>query len=177
MEAPRASRGDRRPGFAVAVLILGLIALTLGGLLYFELLTVGQFAALIALAFILTLGLFFTIRARGVGGKALALIGTLIVLGIIAGGIVFSGAPLLGETPAPTASVNPGAGETPTGSPGSVATPPPTIGGAPGGVDLTVAEFGVSLVSMIAGILSVIVSVVALAVARGSNRTPSASRL
>jgi hypothetical protein len=72
MEAQRASEGGRRPGFAVAVLILGLIALILGGLLFFQLLTVEQFFAALILAFILVLGILFTIRARGAGGKALA---------------------------------------------------------------------------------------------------------
>src|SRR5215510_2778361 len=95
MEAPRASRGGRRPGLAVAVLILGLIALILGGLLFFKLLTVEQFFAALILAFILTLGIVFTIRARGAGEKALALAGTLILLGVVAGGILFSGLPVL----------------------------------------------------------------------------------
>jgi hypothetical protein len=41
--------------------------------------------------------------------------------------------------------------------------------------DFAVAEFGVSLISMVAGILSVIVSLIALVAARGANRPPSAS--
>jgi hypothetical protein len=184
MEAQRANRSGRRPRFAVAVLILGLIALVLGGLLYFNLLTVEQFAALFIVAFILVLGLFFTIRARGIGGKALALLGTLIVLAVsvVAGGILFSGlGPLQGEVSAPTETVNPGTGVTPTvdGSPvptfAATATPQHPVGTAPGGVDLTLAEFGVSIISMVAGILSVIVSVFALFAARGANRPPSVS--
>jgi hypothetical protein len=79
MEAQRASQGGRRPGFAVAVLILGLIALILGSLLFFQLLTVEQFFAALILAFILVLGILFTIRARGAGGKALAVVGALIL--------------------------------------------------------------------------------------------------
>ena len=176
MEAQRASRGGRRPGFAVAVLILGLIALILGGLLFFKLLTVEQFFAALILAFILTLGIIFTIRARGAGGKALAIAGTLILLGVVAGGILFSGAPVLqGSAPAPTATVNPGAGVTPTGSPGAEGTPPPTFASPPGNVDFALAEFGVSIISMVAGVLSVIVSVIALFAARAANRPPSAS--
>ncbi len=127
MEAPRASRSGRRPGFAVAVLILGLIALILGGLLFFQLLTVEQFFAALILTFILALGIIFTIRARGAGGKALAVVGTLILLGVVAGGILFSGLPVLQEASAPTATVNPGAGVTPTGSPGTEATPTPGL--------------------------------------------------
>jgi hypothetical protein len=65
MEAQRTSRSGRRPGFAVAVLILGLIALILGGLLFFQLLTVEQFFAALILAFILTLGIIFIIRRAG----------------------------------------------------------------------------------------------------------------
>jgi hypothetical protein len=181
MEAQRASRSGRRPGFAVAVLILGLIALILGGLLFFELLTVEQFFAALILAFILTLGIVFTIRARGVGGKTVALIGTLIVLGVVAGGVFFSGLPLLKEASAPTVTVNPGAGVTPTANgspiPTFVATStPPVTGGAPSGkVDFALAEFGVSIISMVAGILSVIVSVIALFAARAANRPPSVS--
>jgi uncharacterized membrane protein HdeD (DUF308 family) len=177
MEAQRASRSGRRPGFAVAVLILGLIALILGALLFFQLLTVEQFFAALILAFILALGIIFTIRARGAGGKALAVVGTLILLGVVAGGILFSGLPVLqGEASAPpTATVNPGTGVTPTGLPGAEPTPPPTFAAHPGAVDFTLAEFGVSLISMVAGILSVIVSVIALFAARAANRPPPAS--
>jgi uncharacterized membrane protein HdeD (DUF308 family) len=176
MEAQRASRSGRRPGFAVAVLILGLIALILGGLLFFQLLTVEQFFAALILAFILALGIIFTIRARGAGGKALAVVGTLILLGVVAGAVIFSGLPVLqGEASAPTATVNPGAGVTPTGLPGAEPTPPPTFAAPPGAVDFTLAEFGVSLISMVAGILSVIVSVIALFAARAANRPPPAS--
>jgi hypothetical protein len=176
MEAQRASRSGGRPGFAVAVLILGLIALIFGGLLFFQLLTVEQFFAALILAFILALGIIFTIRARGAGGKALAVVGTLILLGVVAGGILFSGAPVLqGSAPAPTATVNPGAGVTPTSSPGTEATPTPGPGAISAPVDFTLAEFGVSLISMVAGILSVIVSVIALFAARGANRPPSGS--
>jgi len=176
MEAQRASRGGRRPGFAVAVLILGLIALILGGLLFFQLLTVEQFLAALILTFILALGIVFAIRARGAGGKALVVVGTLIVLGVVSGGILFSGAPVLqGSAPAPTATVNPGAGVTPTGSPSTEATPTPGAGAISAPVDFTLAEFGVSIISMVAGILSVIVSVIALFAARAANRPPSAS--
>jgi hypothetical protein len=157
------------------VLILGLIALILGGLLFFQLLTVEQFFAALVLAFILALGIIFTIRTRGAGGKALAVVGTLILLGVVAGGILFSGLPVLQEASAPTATVNPGAGVTPTGSPGAEGTPPPTFAAPPGAVDFTLAEFGVSLISMVAGILSVIVSVIALFAARAANRPPPAS--
>lgn len=176
MEAQRASRSGRRPGFAVAVLILGLIALVLGGLLFFQLLSVEQFFAALILAFVLVLGLFFTIRARGAGRKALAVAGTLIVLGVITGGILFSGAPLLSEA-APTATVgsNPGAGVTPTGSPAPEGTTTPAPATSPGSIDFALAEFGVSIISMVAGILSVIVSVIALFAARSANRTPSSS--
>ena len=79
MEAQRAIRSGGRPGFAVAVLILGLIALIFGGLLFFQLLTVEQFFAALILAFILALGIIFTIRARGAGGKTLAGILSVIV--------------------------------------------------------------------------------------------------
>jgi uncharacterized membrane protein HdeD (DUF308 family) len=176
MEAPRASRSGRRPRFAVAVLILGLIALILGGLLFFQALTVEQFFAALILAFILALGIILTIRARGAGGKALAIAGTLILLGVVAGGILFSGAPVLqGSAPAPTATVNPGAGVTPTGLPGAEPTPPSTFASPPGAVDFTLAEFGVSIISMVAGILSVIVSVIALFAARAANRPQSPS--
>jgi hypothetical protein len=176
MEAPRASRSGRRPGIAVAALILGLTALILGGLLFFQLLTVEQFFAALILAFILALGIIFTIRARGAGGKALAVVGTLILLGVVAGGILFSGLPVLqGVASSPTATVNPGAGVTPTGSPGAEGTPPPTFADPPGAVDFTLAEFGVSLISMVAGVLSVIVSVIALFAARAANRPPPAS--
>jgi hypothetical protein len=175
MEAQRASRSGRRPGFAVAVLILGLIALILGALLFFQLLTVEQFFAALILAFILALGIILTIRARGAGGKALAIVGTLILLGVVAGGILFSGLPALQEAAAPTATVNPGGGVTPTGSPGVERTPPPAFASPPGNIDFTLAEFGVSIISMVAGILSVIVSVIALFAARAANRPPSAS--
>jgi hypothetical protein len=176
MEAQRASQGGGRPGFAVAVLILGLIALILGGLLFFELLTVEQFFAALILAFILTLGIIFTIRARGAGGKALAVVGTLILLGVVSGGILFSGLPVLqGEASAPTTTVNPGAGVTPTGSPGPEGTATPAPPTASGSVDFALAEFGVSIISMVAGILSVIVSVIALFAARAANRPPPAS--
>jgi hypothetical protein len=176
MEAQRASRSGGRPRFAIAVLILGLIALILGGLLFFQLLTVEQFFAALIPAFILALGLFFTIRARGIGGTALALLGTLIVLAVVAGGILFSGLrPLQGEASAPTATVNPGAGVTPTGSPGVEGTPTPGPAAPSGNVDFALAEFGVSIISMVAGILSVIVSVFALFAARGANRPPSGS--
>jgi hypothetical protein len=37
------------------------------------------------------------------------------------------------------------------------------------------AEFGVSIISMVAGILSLIVSVIALFATRAANRPPSAS--
>jgi hypothetical protein len=37
------------------------------------------------------------------------------------------------------------------------------------------AEFGVSIISMVAGILSVVVSVIALFAARAANRPPPAS--
>jgi len=175
MEAQRASRSGRRPGLAVAVLILGLIALILGGMLFFQLLTVEQFFAALILAYILVLGILFTIRARGAGGKALAVVGTLILLGVVAGGILFSGLPVLQEAAAPTATVNPGAGVTPTGSPGPEGTATPALAAPPGSVDSTLAEFGVSIISMVAGILSVIVSVIALFAARAANRPPSAS--
>jgi len=175
MEAQRASRSGRRPRFAVAVLILGLIALILGALLFFQLLTVEQFFAALILAFILALGIILTIRARGAGGKALAVVGTLILLGVVGGGILFSGLPVLQAAAAPTATVNPGAGVTPTGSPGAEGTPPPAFATPPGNVDFALAEFGVSIISMVAGILSVIVSVIALFAARAANRPPSGS--
>jgi hypothetical protein len=157
------------------VLILGLIALILGGLLFFQALTVEQFFAALILAFILALGIILTIRARGAGGKALAIAGTLILLGVVAGGILFSGLPVLQEASAPTATVNPGASVTPTGSPSPEGTATPAPATAPGSVDFTLAEFGVSLISMVAGILSVIVSVIALFAARAANRPPSGS--
>jgi hypothetical protein len=47
-------------------------------------------------------------------------------------------------------------------------------GAAPDGVDFAVAELGVSLVSLVAGILSVIVIVIALFAARGANQPPPA---
>jgi hypothetical protein len=147
------------------VLILGLIALILGGLLFFQLLTVEQFFAALILAFILVLGILFTIRARGAGGKALAVVGTLILLGVVAGGILFSGLPVLQEAAAPT----------PTGSLGPEGTATPALAAPPGSVDFALAEFGVSIISILAGILSVIVSVIALFAARAANRPPSAS--
>jgi hypothetical protein len=132
-----------------------------------RLLTVEQFFAALILAFILALGLIFTIRPRSAGGKALAMLGTLILLAIVSGAIIFSGPPVLqGEASAPTATVNAGPGVTPTGSPGLA-----TLGSA----DFALAEFGVSIVSMVAGILSVIVSVIALFAARAANRPPSTS--
>jgi hypothetical protein len=175
MEAQSARRGGGRPGLAVAVLFLGLIALTLGGLLFFNVITVGQFVALLVLASILALGIIFTIRARSGGGKALALLGTLILLVVVSVAIIFSGAPLLLWASSPTATVNPGPGVTPTGSPGPAATPTPTVTASSASADFAVAEFGVSLISMVAGILSVIVSLIALVAARGANRPPSAS--
>jgi uncharacterized membrane protein HdeD (DUF308 family) len=176
MEAQRASRSGRRPGFAVAVFILGLIALILGGLLFFNVLTIEQFFAALIVAYILALGIIFTIRARGAGGKALAIAGTLILLAVVAGGILFSGLPVLqGEVSAPTATVNPGPGVTPTGSPGPEATSTPAPAVFSGGADFALAEFGVSIVSMVAGIVSVIVSVIALFAARTANRAPSST--
>jgi hypothetical protein len=145
------------------------------GLLFFQSLTVEQFFAALILAFILALGTILTIRARGAGGKALAAVGTLILLGVVAGGNLFSGLPVLQEASAPTAAVNPGASVTPTGSPGTEAIPTPGPGALSAPVDFTLAEFGVSLISMVAGILSVIVSVIALFAARAANRLPSGS--
>jgi hypothetical protein len=176
MEAQRASRSGRRPGFAVAVFILGLIALILGGLLFFKVLTIEQFFAALIVTYILALGIIFTIRARRAGGKALAIAGTLILLAVVAGGILFSGLPILqGEALAPTATVNPGPGVTPTGSPGPEATATPAPAVFSGGADFALAEFGVSIISMVAGILSVIVSVIALFAARAANRAPSST--
>jgi hypothetical protein len=66
-----------------------------GRLALLQRLTVEQFVALLVLASILALGIIFTIRARSGGGKALALLGTLILLVLVSVAIIFSGAPLL----------------------------------------------------------------------------------
>lgn len=105
----------------------------------------------------------------------MALLGTLILFVVVSVAIIFSGAPLLLRASSPTATVNPGPGVTPTGSPGPAATPIPTATASSASADFAVAEFGVSLISMVAGILSVIVSLIALVAARGANRPPSAS--